>query len=275
LFLAGLFLVGTPAGFSFYGMSWTFPWLTEVIKNTRDVPNASVPARPPQELVARKPVVPKATVSVQRVWAGQASVIYAITVRNDDDRSLELRSGHVNLSELGIASADWPAVVLPAWDVGRYQLAKVQISADRELPGAPHSFPLALSVPAGRERKFLLQLDATNLPLWQQNRFFAVGTLVLKGDDVELATADSNFFGLRLMQPTGVPANLPVRGTEPQPAPVLARAVPQAPPHPPAAPPHPSAAPPRANESRWPSPTASVQKLFHQLGKMTGVGSAE
>ena len=99
-----------------------------------------------------------------------------------------------------MANADWPTVALPPWDGVRFQLAKIQILADKELPGTARAFSLDLTIPPGHQRKFLLQIDAANVPIWQHNRFFAVGSLVLEDGSAELATPDMNLFGRRLAQ---------------------------------------------------------------------------
>ncbi|MCE9553979.1 MAG: hypothetical protein K8T91_11470 [Planctomycetes bacterium] len=189
---AAIFLIGTPAGFSFAGLSWKFPWLSEASSPARDTPAA--------QLVVHKPEPRIATLTVDRVWVGQARVVLCVTVRNEQGRSLHLRSGHVNLSEVGMNHADWPAVTLPPWDGVRFQLAKIQIFADKELPGTARAFALDLTIPPGHQRKFLLQIDAANVPIWQHNRFFAVGSLVLEDGAAELATPDMNLFGRRLNQ---------------------------------------------------------------------------
>lgn len=192
LVVAAIFLIGTPAGFSFCGLSWKFPWLSEVSSPTRDIPVA--------QLVVNKPEPRSASLTVDRVWAGQSRVVFCVTVRNEQGRSLHLRSGHVNLSEVGMANADWPAVTLSPWDGVRFQLAKIQIFADKELPGTARAFNLDLTIPPGHQRKFLLQIDAASVPIWQHNRFFAVGSLVLEDGAAELATPDINLFGQRLAQ---------------------------------------------------------------------------
>ena len=149
-------------------------------------------------MVVHKPEPPRASLTVDRVWAGQSRVVFCVTVQNQQERSLHLRSGHVNLSEVGMANADWPAVTLPPWDGVRFQLAKLQIVAAKELPGTARAFALDLTIPPGHQRKFLLQIDAANVPIWQHNRFFAVGSLVLEDGAAELATPDMNLFGQRL-----------------------------------------------------------------------------
>lgn len=198
LVASALLAMGTPAGFSIGGLSWKFPWLSETSATPRTAQ--------PTVAIANKPVLPSSSIAVQRVWSSQASVMFCVTVKNDQGHSIHLRSGHLNLSEVGMANADWPAVAPPQWDAVRLQLAKVQIFADRELPGTPHGFKIDLKIPPGHQRKFLLQIDAANIPIWQHNRFFAVGSLVVEEGAAELATPDLNLFGQRLVPEKALPA---------------------------------------------------------------------
>jgi len=201
LFLAAAVLtLGTPAGFSIRGLSWKFPWLEE---------STTVPAAPsvfPALAADIKPATASPSLSLQCIAASQASAIFCVVVRNPSVRSLLLQSGQLNLSELGLADAPWPVPTTAPYLPERCPVAKVQIAADRDLPGTAHAFPLALSIPPGHERRFLLHVDLVNLPVAQRNRFFAVGSLVLSGGMEEVASADFNLFGARMEQKAAQPA---------------------------------------------------------------------
>lgn len=210
LLAAALFVIGTPAGFSICGISWKFPWLDEIDAALRGAPvslrGAPASLRPgaasfgeTQPVVAQKPALPASTVMIACIWRAPASAVFCVTVRNDLDRSIRIGAGQLNLSAVGMANADWPAETLPAWEAVRLPTAKVQILADRELPGAPRRFALDLTVPPGHARRFLLQVDAANMPVQQPQRFYAVGSLVLEDGQTERVSPEFNVFG-RSMQ---------------------------------------------------------------------------
>jgi len=198
--LQGLFLaaavvtLGTPAGFSIRGLSWKFPWLEE------STPAQAEPGVLPVAAPVATPVAAGPSLSLRCIAASQASAIFCVVVQNPADRSLLLQSGQLNLCEVGLAPVAWPGRATAPWLPERLPVARLQIAADRDLPGTPHTFPLALAIPPGHERRFLLQVDMMNLPAAERNRFFAVGSLVLSGGTEELASADFNLFGARMEQ---------------------------------------------------------------------------
>jgi hypothetical protein len=194
---SAIFAMGSPAGFSVCGLSWKFPWFVDPSAASSDAhPLAAIGGK--SASLSQSPSLPQRSLSADCIWISPTSVMFCVTVRNDERHSIHLHSGHVNLSEVGVANTDWPSMPLPTFEALRIQSAKVQIAADGELPGNPRSFSIDLTVPPGHERRFLLQIDAANLPQWQQNRFFAVGSLVQEDGTAELATPDINLFGQRL-----------------------------------------------------------------------------
>ena len=248
-----IFAVGGPAGFSLYGFSWKLPWDQELAATPRDKPLAEAAGTVPLISIPQR-----SPLTVERIWSSPSTVVFCVSVKNDQNRSMSIRSGHLNLSEVGIADIDWASAAPLTWEARRLQVANVQIIADREAPGTVHGFILDLTVPPGHERKFLLQIQAVNVPASDQNRFCAVGSLVLEDGTAELATPDIDLFGARLAQgdrhvgvspvATRVEPLSPLRRELRTEAPVAQR--------------------PPAYAVRPPEPPSSVEKLTNQLGKV-------